>query len=72
MSGAGSAEEQGILQRHGQGCVERSGGLEDPNVLLSAPTGVRSSLLHLRNSWKEDSSNPACMEFSDVHLHGDG
>jgi len=23
MSGAGSAEEPGILQRHGQGCVER-------------------------------------------------
>jgi hypothetical protein len=27
-------------------------GLEDPNVPLSAPTGVQSSLLHLRSSWR--------------------
>jgi hypothetical protein len=31
---------------------------------------VRSSLLHLRCSGKVNSSNFACMEFSDVHLHG--
>ena len=41
MSGAGSAEEPGILQRHAQGCVERSGGLEDPNLPLWAPAGVQ-------------------------------
>ena len=37
ISGAGSAEEPGIVQRHGQGCVEPSRGLEDPNLPLSAP-----------------------------------
>ena len=41
MSGEGSAEELGILQRHGQGCVERLRGLEDPILPLSAPTGVQ-------------------------------
>jgi hypothetical protein len=41
MSGAGSAGEPGILQRHGQGCVEGSRGLEDPKVPLSIPTGVQ-------------------------------
>jgi hypothetical protein len=41
MSGAGSAEEQGILQRHTQGCVEASRGLEDSKLPLSAPTGVQ-------------------------------
>jgi hypothetical protein len=50
MSGAGSAEELSILQRHGQGCVELSGGLEDPNLPLSAPS--RAQLLHLRSWWK--------------------
>jgi hypothetical protein len=40
-SDSGSAEEPGILQWHGQGCVERSGGLEDPNLPLSAPAGVQ-------------------------------
>jgi hypothetical protein len=48
MSGAGSAEEPGLLQRHAQGCVERLRGLEVPNLPLSDPTGVQSSLLHLR------------------------
>jgi len=43
--------DEGIVQRHGQGCVESSRGLEDPNLLLSAPTGVQNSLLHLRSSW---------------------
>jgi hypothetical protein len=38
--GRGSAEEPGIVQRHGQGCVERSGGLEDPKFPLWAPTSV--------------------------------
>jgi hypothetical protein len=37
----GSAEESGILKRHGQGCVERSEGLEDSILPLSAPTGVQ-------------------------------
>jgi hypothetical protein len=41
MSGAGSAEEPGILQRHAQGCVEPSAGLEDPNLPLSAPSSVQ-------------------------------
>ena len=41
MSGAGSAEEPGLLQRHAQGCVECSRGLEDANLPLSAPTGVQ-------------------------------
>jgi hypothetical protein len=40
-SGAGSAWEPGLLQRHAQGCVEPSRGLEDPNLPLSAPTGVQ-------------------------------
>src|SRR5215204_3285707 len=38
---AGSAEEPGILQRHAQGCVERSRGLGYPNLPLSTPTGVQ-------------------------------
>jgi hypothetical protein len=38
-SGAGSAEEPAIFQRHGQGCVGPLRGLEDPNLPLSAPTG---------------------------------
>ena len=33
-----------ILQRHGQGCVEPSRGLEDPGLPLSAPTGVLLAL----------------------------
>ena len=41
MSGAGSAEESAILQRPGQGYVQGSRGLEDPNLPLSAPTGVQ-------------------------------
>jgi hypothetical protein len=41
MSGAGSAEEPGILQRPAQGCVERLRGLEDPNLPLSVPNGVQ-------------------------------
>jgi hypothetical protein len=41
MPGTGSAEEPGILQRHGQGCVERLRGLVDPKLPLSAPTGVQ-------------------------------
>ena len=40
-SRTGSADEPGILRRHAQGCVEPSRGLEDPNVPLSAPTGVQ-------------------------------
>jgi hypothetical protein len=35
----GSVEELEILQRHAQGCVERSGGLRDPILPLSDPTG---------------------------------
>jgi hypothetical protein len=37
---AGSAGEPRILQRPGQGCVGRLRGLEDPDLPLSAPTGV--------------------------------
>jgi hypothetical protein len=40
-SGAGSAEEPALLQRRGQGCVEPSGGLEDPKLPLAAPTGMQ-------------------------------
>jgi membrane protein len=60
MSGAGSAEEPGILQRHGQGCVERLRGLEDPNLPLSAPTGVQLA-----------PTSPKLVEgrFSEVHIH---
>jgi hypothetical protein len=32
---------EGILQRHDQGRVERSGGLGDPKLSLSVPTGVQ-------------------------------
>jgi hypothetical protein len=32
---------EGIVQRDGQGCVERLRGLGDPNVPLSIPTGVQ-------------------------------
>ena len=39
--GSGSGKELGTLQRHAQGCVERSRGLEDPNLPLSVPTGVQ-------------------------------
>ena len=41
MSGAGSAEEPGILQRDSQGCVGPSRGLEDPILPLSVPTSVQ-------------------------------
>jgi hypothetical protein len=41
MSGEGSAEELGILQRPIQGCVEAQRGLKDPNLPLSVPTGVQ-------------------------------
>jgi hypothetical protein len=36
----GSAEVPGILQRHDQGCVEPSEGLEDTKLPLWAPNGV--------------------------------
>ena len=32
---------QGIIQWHGQGCVERLRGLEDPNLSLSIPSDVQ-------------------------------
>jgi hypothetical protein len=41
MSGAGSVEESGILQRYGQECVEPLQGPEDPKLPLSAPSGVQ-------------------------------
>jgi len=63
VSGAGSAEESGILQRPGQGCVGPLRGLEDPNIPLSAPTDVQSSLLHLQTSWKGNSAKFAVTEF---------
>jgi hypothetical protein len=40
-SGEGAAEEPAILQRHAQGCVEPSRGLEDPILPLSVPSGVQ-------------------------------
>jgi hypothetical protein len=61
--GSGSAEELGILQRNGQGCVGPLRGLEDPNIPLSAPTDVQSSLLHLQTSWKGNSAKFAVTEF---------
>ena len=60
-SGAGSAEGPGILQRHAQGCVERSRGLEDPNLPLSVPTGVQ--LAHTSPKLVKD-------EFPDVRHRG--
>jgi hypothetical protein len=39
MSGAGSAEELEDLLRLGQGCIERSQGLEGLKLPLSAPGG---------------------------------
>ena len=66
-SGAGSADELGILQRHGQGCVDPSRGPEDPTLPLSVPSGVQSSLLHLRCSWKVDSA-----KFIHENLHSPG
>ena len=41
MSGTGSAEVPGVLQRPSQGCVEPLRGLEDLMVPLSVPTGVQ-------------------------------
>ena len=38
---AGSAEEPGLLQRHNQGRVGPSRGLEDANLPISAPSGVQ-------------------------------
>jgi hypothetical protein len=46
---------EGILRRHAQGCVEASLGLEDPNLPLSAPSGVSRPLLDLLRSWKANS-----------------
>jgi hypothetical protein len=59
MSGEGSAEELGILQRHGQGCVERLRGLEDPILPLSARLAC-SSFLYLRSAWKVNTANFVC------------
>jgi hypothetical protein len=53
-------------------------GVSDPRkgskilFFLFRPRVVCYSLLHFRRSGKVNSSNFACMEFSDVHLHGDG
>jgi hypothetical protein len=57
MSGAESAEEPGIVQRHRQGCVERLRGLEGPNLPLSTPTGMQLA-----------PTSPECVEgkFSEV------
>jgi hypothetical protein len=41
MSGAGPADEAGVLQRHAQGCVEPWRRLGDPKLPLPAPTGVQ-------------------------------
>jgi hypothetical protein len=41
ISGAGSAEEPGLLRRHDQGGVAPLRGLEDPKLPLSAPNGVQ-------------------------------
>src|SRR5215208_727057 len=42
-SGSGRQRNQGILQRHAQGCVEPWRGFRDPIVPLSVPTGVQLS-----------------------------
>ena len=70
ISGAGSAEQQGILQRHSQGCVGPSRG---PKILsfLFRPRLVCSLLLHLRSSWKVKTANFALCVFSRV-LHSSG
>jgi hypothetical protein len=64
MSGAGSAEEPGILQRHTQGCVEPSRGLEDPNLPVWAPTGVQlaptSPKLVEEEFWEGDIASVLC------------
>jgi hypothetical protein len=52
MSRAGSAEESGIVQRHGQGCVSNPHEGSKILTLLFRPRLVCSSLLHLRSSWK--------------------
>jgi hypothetical protein len=39
--GTGSAEESGLLLRHGQGYVGPSRGLEGRSLPLSSPAGVR-------------------------------
>jgi hypothetical protein len=44
IAGEGSAEESGILQRPGQGCVESLRGVGDPKLPRSAPTGVQLAL----------------------------
>src|SRR5918994_846343 len=42
-SGAGSAEEPGIVQRHGQGCVEALLSPRDPHFPLPDPKAARPS-----------------------------
>ena len=49
-----------MLQQHDQGCVERLRGLEDPNVPLSAPTGVE--LLHLGSQGSTEPGKMASYE----------
>ena len=59
-SGTGSVEELGDHRWYCQGCVEGSGGLDDPKLSLSAPNGVQlaptspklaeSSFLELRHN----------------------
>src|SRR5215213_9402575 len=41
MSGAGPAEEPGLLQRYDQSYVERSRELDEANLPLSDPSGVQ-------------------------------
>src|SRR5215216_1361903 len=50
-----------MLQRHAQGCVEPSRGLEDRKIPLSAPNGVQLA-----------PTSPECVEgsFSEVRRHG--
>jgi hypothetical protein len=68
-SGAGSAEEAGIVQWHAQGCVEPSRGLEGLDLPLD-PDCLCYSPLHLRRAWKVNSPRVGFRftEFSEVHL----
>jgi hypothetical protein len=61
MSGTGSAEEPGVLQRYGQGCVGPSRGFRDTNLPLSVPTGVQPALI---------SPKLVQSRFSEVRLNG--
>jgi hypothetical protein len=67
ISGAGSAEELGIHWRHTQGCVGRSGGLRDPKLPLSLPTGVQLVPTFRKISETSKNSGPRPPESLPIH-----